>query len=410
MEAPLDIAFPIGYACRDCQHLKVIARLKPDVTVTRARSDLNRVARELIREYPKDYAPDSTISILRFSEDMTGDIRNTLLALFALVGVLLLVAVANVANLFVARATRRTKEIALRLSLGAGPARLFRQMLTESLLISSLGGAVGIGLTYVAEPRIVKYCGDIFPRVDELSVDGHVLLFAVASTLFTSLVFGLLPLLQIFDLSLQRALKSQSGGVETRSHLHLRRAIIIAESALAFVLVTCAGLLVKSFDRLMGVDPGFEASNLLFAYTYVPSSQELNAAQKLSFSSELLRRVQAISRVKTAAIGGTLPLNGFDRSILCIEGFPGCNDPGGPSADKYVVSNQYFSAMGIPLLQGRTFSSADSLQAVPVTIVSLMLQNVTGLGKMRSESESSLMVITSGERLSASRVMSDNMA
>ncbi len=151
---PVGYSLSDRYACRDCQHLKVIARLKPDVTVTRARSDLNRVARELIREYPKDYAPDSTISILRFSEDMTGDIRNTLLALFALVGVLLLVAVANVANLFVARATRRTKEIALRLSLGAGPARLFRQMLTESVLISSLGGAVGIGLTYVAEPSI----------------------------------------------------------------------------------------------------------------------------------------------------------------------------------------------------------------------------------------------------------------
>ena len=301
----LKVGSPLGYSLSDRVRLPRLPALESNRAAQARRHGYTSAKRfepscpgTHRGEYPKDYAPDSTISILRFSEDMTGDIRNTLLALFALVGVLLLVPAANVANLFVARATRRTKEIALRLSLGAGPARLFRQMLTESLLISSLGGAVGIGLTYVAEPRIVKYCGDIFPRVDELSVDGHVLLFAVASTLFTSLVFGLLPLLQIFDLSLQRALKSQSGGVETRSHLHLRRAIIIAESALAFVLVTCAGLLVKSFDRLMGVDPGFEASNLLFAYTYVPSSQELNAAQKLSFSSELLRRVQAIPRAK----------------------------------------------------------------------------------------------------------------
>ena len=370
---PLGYGLSDPYACRSCQHLRAIARLKTDITVTQARSDLNRVAHELIREYPKDYAPDSTVSIVPFSEDVIGNVRNTLLALFALVGILLLVSVANVANLFVARAARRTKEIAVRLSLGAGPARLLRQMLTESLLISSLGGAVGIGLTYLSVPKIALYCGNVFPRLDELSVDGHVLLFAVVSTLVTSLVFGFLPLFQIFDLSLQQNLKSQSASVETRGHLHLRRTIIIAECALAFVLVTCAGLLVKSFERLMGVDPGFDASKLLFAYTYLPSSQDLNTAQKLSFSSELLRGLQAVPGVKTAAIGGTLPLNGFDRSSLCIEGLPGCNDPGGPSADKYVVSEQYFSAMGIPLLHGRTFSSADTLRGMPVTIVSVTL-------------------------------------
>lgn len=301
---PLGYSVSDPYACRSCQHLRVIGRLQPHITLGQARSDLNRVARELIREYPKEYARDSATSIVPLSQDVIGAICNTLLVLFALVSVLLFVAVANVANLFLARATRRTTEIAARLSLGAGPARLFRQMLTKSLLISSLGGAVGIGLTYLAVPRVALYCGDVFPRLNELSVDGHVLLFAVSATPMTSFIFGLLPMVRIFDLSLQQALKNQSGTVETHAHLHLRRAIIIAECALAFVLVACAGLLVKSLDRLMEVNPGFDASNLLIAYTYLPSREDLSAAQKLSFSTELLRRIQVIPGVKTQRLAG----------------------------------------------------------------------------------------------------------
>jgi putative ABC transport system permease protein len=181
-------------------------------------------------------------------------------------------------------------------------------------------------------------------------------------------------MLRIFDFCLQQSLKNQSGTVSSRAQLRLHRVIITAECALAFVLVACAGLLVKSFDRLMAINPGFDASNLLIAYTYLPSTSEhLSAAQEISFSSELVNRIQAIPGVKTAAIGGTLPLDGFDRASLCIEGVPGCNGPGGPDADKYVVSEQYFAAMRIPLLRGRTFSSADSLQSMPVAIVSQTL-------------------------------------
>jgi putative ABC transport system permease protein len=364
------VAEPLNEKERASRHLRAIARLRPGVTLEQAQTEMNLIARQLTQEHPNDNA-NSGVHLVTLREDLIGRLRPALLMLFGAVAFVLLIACANVGNLLLARSTARHKEIAIRAALGAGRNRLIRQFLTESLMLALAGGALGIlgavwGTTLI-ETAAVKS----LPILDHIEIDRTVLFFTATVSVLTGVLFGIVPAWRAARPNLNETLSDggrQSGAASTRSPL--RSVLVVAEVALALVLLICAGLLIKTVVRLRSVDPGFKPDRLVTMNVWLPSAKYPKNADGIPFFNRMLERIQAIPGVEAAAVTSVLPVSAnFDRRTIEVEGQP--QKPGEyPDVDNYMVSPGYLRAMSIPLLRGRLLTVQDNENALLVVLVS----------------------------------------
>jgi putative ABC transport system permease protein len=357
-------------AARGAVYLGVVARLKAGVTLEQAQSDVDGIASRLAEQYP---AADTgfNVALVPAQERLVGKIKPALLVLLGAVACVLLIACANVANLLLARATVRRKEIAIRTAIGASRRRVVRQLLTESLLLSALGGATGLLLAMWGLDVLVAASPADLPRAAEIGLDKYVLAFAVCVTTLTGLVFGLAPALQASKTDLGEALKDGSrGGGDAAGRNRLRGLLVVSEVALSLVLLVGAGLLFQSFRRLLDVAPGFEPENVLAADITVSDTKYPENTARSAFYREALERIKALPGVEAAGVVDPLPLGGsFESYTFDIAGRPPFPPGDQPSSARRAASPDYFRAMGIPLLRGRAFGEQDKPNAQPVVII-----------------------------------------
>ena len=352
---------------RGARTLTGLGRLKPGVSIEQARADLNVIAAALAKQYPDYNTNYSQASVRPELDTLVGESRPPLLILLGAVGLVLLIACANIANLLLARTANRTHEMAIRAAMGAGRLRVIRQLLTESLLLAMLGGAAGVLLAEYGLQAVLPLGGQSIPRLAETQIDGWALAFSFLLALLTSILFGLAPALQAAKADLAGSLKEQSRGV-TREHDRIRGALVIAQVTLGLVLVSGAGLLMATFLRLESSDLGFRADHLLTFWFSLPGSQ-YNTAQQVDFYDQLLERVRALPGVRSAAGVWPLPLGGDNANVAFnIEERPAAQ-PNRPHARMAFATPGYFSTAGIPLLRGRFFTERDDAKAPRVLIV-----------------------------------------
>lgn len=353
-------------------YLSGVARLRDGTTMAQAKAELDTINARYAKEFASNAdAANHAIDLQSLQESLVGDLRRSLQVLLAAVGFVLLIACANVANLLLARATAREKELALRKALGASRGRLVAQLLSESCMLSFLGGALGVLLAYALMPalRSVKDAG--VPRLAEVRLDPAVLLFSLLLCLLTAVLFGLAPAMQAAGKQLHDALKeglrgSSAGGSRGR----FRAVLVAAEIAVALVLMTGSGLLIESFAALMRVNLGFATRNLLTFPIALPASRYAQPAQQAEFFRQALQRVKSLPAVDAAGFVSFLPLSGGYRlSYFCLEGQV-CQGLGkDPLIVFWQVSPGYLDTMATPLLQGRLFDDHDSAAGAPVMIV-----------------------------------------
>jgi putative ABC transport system permease protein len=362
---PLALPSPPEPWQRGTHSLCVFARLQPGVTVTRAQAGLNQIAANLQRLYPDD-DKQRGITAVPLGQHVVANVRTALFTLLAAVGMVFLMACANIANLLLTRAAVRQKEMSLRVALGAGRARIARQLLTESMVLVLAGGVLGSAIAFVSVPVLVRHLPADLPRTAEIAVDGRVLAFTSLVALITGIVFGLVPLFQTWRASASDALKQTGRGIAA-SQSRLRGALIVGQVALALVLLTGAGLMTKSLWALLRVSPGFQTGHILTARLSLPpqytNGYKYGTGQHRQISAlqrELLRRVRDIPGVESAAFASYLPLSGTESSwAFNIEGRP-AKPPGVFDVTNYrPVSAGYFETMGIPVRRGRGFDSTD---------------------------------------------------
>ncbi|HVG39302.1 MAG TPA: ABC transporter permease, partial [Pyrinomonadaceae bacterium] len=368
---PLALPDKSPYATRGNYWLSAIGRLKPGVSAAQAQADLDRIHRQLEQEVPDTIGWGARIVSLR--EATVGDVRKILLTLFAAVGFVLLIACANVANLLLARSAARQKEIAIRTALGAGRLRLVRQLFTESLLMGLFGGAGGLALAVWGIDALVGL-GPNFPRAGEIKIDQQVLIFTLLLTFVTSLLFGLVPALQISKSGLHEALKeSARGTVGSARRSRVRGALVIAEIALSMVLLVGAGLMLGSLYQLQRVDPGFKTENILTVQLSLPKTKYPNDKPELTanFFSQLAERVGATPGAKAVGYSTSLPFTESSwGKLLTIEGRPAPKSMEEMINVQYSQTNvDYYQTLGIPLLKGRLFARTDTAQTQPVALI-----------------------------------------
>lgn len=349
--------------------LDVIARLKPGVSLAQARADVSVIAHNLATQYPdtnKQYP--AAVAELEL-EHLTGDTRGAFRVLFAAVTLVLLIACVNVAGLLLARASRRRADLALRLALGAGRSRIMRLILVESVVHSLCGGVLGILFSAWILDVLLQYVPQNLPRLDQISVDGSVLAFATLISLLTGLLFGVLPAWRLSRLDPLVAIREGSRNVAgERSQHRLHNGLVIGETAIGLVLLVSSGLLIRSFIRVLEVDPGFDPKVVLTGDLTLPDKR-YTQPQKVQFYDLLLARVAALPGVRSVSAGWPLPLSGSDIGIsFQIEGHP--TAPGdAPAESLSVVTADYFRTMRIPILSGRAFTARDDSKAKPVIII-----------------------------------------
>lgn len=352
--------------------LEVLGRLKPGVTFDQAREEMKGIARGLERQYP-DMNAGWSVNVKPLREELIGDIRPTLFVLSAAVAFVLLIACTNVANLLLARAGSREKEIAVRTALGAGRGRILRQLLMESLILALGSGVVGLGLAYAGVWALTALNTGRVPRIDEVDMNWQVLLFTLGVSIATGLLFGFGPALAATKTQLNEALKSggRSAMASVRSR-RLRAALVISEVALSIVLLIGAGLMIHSFVELQNVDPGFRPAHVLTMRVSLPESR-YDGIKVAQFYTRLLERVRGLAGVESAAIARDVPLSGSgsaDPSLnFIIEHRPALASADQPRAKFRAVSAGYFATMGISLRRGRAFSASDTERAPAVAII-----------------------------------------
>ncbi|MDQ6827286.1 MAG: ABC transporter permease [Gemmatimonadota bacterium] len=355
---------------RGAHYLETIGRLKPSSSYAAAEGELVAIAKRLEQQYPESNAGRG----MRFrllSDQIVGSTRKPLYVLLGAVGFVLLIACANVANLFLVRAASRGSEIAIRTALGAGRTRLVRQLVTESMLLSLFGGAAGVGLAWWGTAALVRL-GPSIPRLSEVRIDGTVLAFTALITLATGFVFGLLPALQSSTPDLAGALRAGSRG--TRTHHGSRRvrsAIVVTEVALAVMLLAGAGLLIQSFVHLQAVDPGFRPENVATFSIELPDKKYPDEKTQRAFASQLEERMRHLAGVNSAAIIAGRPFGNWDASTnLLVTGRPPLPPGQRPITHLRAATADYFKTMGIPIVRGRSFTDADRAGSHHVAIIS----------------------------------------
>ena len=356
---------------RQSHNLLTIGRLKPEATWASARTEFDIISR--VRAQDSSKAESShLVNLIPLPAQVGRQQRTALYVLFGAVGLVLLIACANVANLLLALAAGRKREIALRLALGARRVHIIRQFLSESLLLSLSGGALGLLLAIWLSTGIQQLAANQIPRADLIAVDASVLLFTLLISIATGLVFGIAPSLQASQVDLNTALKENSRGTAGVGQQRLRNTLVVSEVALSLLLLAGAGLMIKSFWQLQQVNPGFDPNNLLSLEVTLPEAKYAEPARRSAFFSDALTRIAALPGVKAAELISSPPLSGRRNvSVFPIEGRPapkGIADA--PLADFRIISPDYFKTMGIELEQGRAFENADEANSQKVTIVS----------------------------------------
>jgi len=359
----------LAYPGRYARWMDVVGRLAPGSDLTAAREDFDRVARELEEEYPETNRAYTT-TVIPLDEAVVGETRATLLVLLGATVLLLLVACANVVNLLLSRMTDRGQEIALRTALGAGRMRLGRQLLTESLVLSAVGALVGIAVASVGIEVLVRLGPQNLPRLDEVQLNARVLLFSLAATAVTGVIFGLAPIARLMRTDVRGALQDGSRG-STGRRATGRSVLVVAQLAVAVMLVVGAGLLTRSFIRLLETEPGFDATGLLTLRVDLPSRAYSNLERVADFPSEIIARLESLPGVASVAATGTLPLQ---REVPFLGSFfvqdrPAPEQGEEPIAHYRQVSPGYLATMGIDLVSGRDFDPLDDREATGVALV-----------------------------------------
>ncbi|HTQ60272.1 MAG TPA: ABC transporter permease [Candidatus Solibacter sp.] len=365
---PLAYDATLPYACRDCRHLRAFARLKDGISKTQAEAEMNQISANLFREYPTEYSASGVI-LTPLKDYLVGDVQTALWILLGSVGFVLLIACANVANLLMAWAARRQREVALRAALGARRTRMVRQFVTESLLLSLTGGGLGLFLAWGSVVFLHQLRLANLPRLQNVQIDATTFAFTFGVCLITGLAFGLLPAFRASKLDLNESLKESGKSTAGKERHRLRSMLVFADVALALLLLTGAGLMMKSFVRLLEVKPGFDPSHALTLTMSLwgPKSED---APAVAFYDQVLQRVRAIPGVKAVGIVSQLPLGGnLDMYGIHVEGKTLPNPEEDPSADRYSISPGYLRAMRIPLLSGREFEARDVAASPKVVLV-----------------------------------------
>ncbi len=365
--APLQL--DVAKEPRDNRSYNVVGRLREGVTLEAAQAEMDAISSRLAASYVVTNAGWG-VDLDPLKEELVGKLKATLFMLLAGVGLLLLIACANVANLLLARASGRRREVALRLALGASRSRVARQMLTESVLLSLAGGALGAALSVWLTDLLVALAPADTPRLAEASADWRVLLFAAGASVLTGVVFGLAPALQASRYDLNEALKEGGRGVHG-GRSRARSALVVAEVALSLLLLVGAGLLVKSFARLQAVNPGFEPENVITMRVSLPGARYREPARKAEFYAALMERVKGIPGVESAGATISLPLGGSSYSVgrsFLREGRPETPEES-ENASYAVITPDYFRAMRIPLRGGRVFDERDNAESAKVVVI-----------------------------------------
>ncbi len=353
---------------RGAHYLDVIGRLKPNVSAAQAQAEMSTIFTALGKEYPNESAHRG-VRIVPERDQLVGDVRPALLVLLGAVGCVLLIACANVANLMLARATTRQKEVAVRSALGASRGRVFRQLLTESVALSVLGSTAGLLLAVWGTNFLLRLIPEDVPRLTEVRLDGLVLAFTVVLSLLTGLLFGLAPAVQASKTTLTESLKE--GGRGSTEGLHrnrVRSILVVTEFAAALVLLVGAGLLAQSFLRLEHVDPGFDPHHVLTFALSLPAAR-YSGARQVDFFQQVVAQVSRLPGVRSASAGGPLPLSRDEIDArFDIEG-RSVPESERPRTGYTWVEPGYFRTLGIPLLKGRDLTAADTLKSTPVVII-----------------------------------------
>jgi putative ABC transport system permease protein len=367
----LPISFGGGFDNRRGHFLRVMARLKPGVTHEQAQANMDYIAGALAAQYP-DANKDRGIRLVPLQEQIVGDYKLALVVLLGAVALVLLIASANVANMLLARAGSRRREIAIRIALGAGRFRLIRQLLTESLLLSIFGGAIGLLLALYGVYLLVTFGPADLPRAQEIAVDGGVLVFTLAVSLLTGVIFGLAPALQASRPDLNEALKDNGrSATGSAGHRRARSLLVVSEIALSLVLLVGAGLLMRSFLKLRAVDAGFNPQNSLVGRISLSGSKYEADASVIAFYDQFLDKIKSLPGVQSAAIRSYTPIaadEGYANKRIKVEGR--LVDPANrPLAFYNCVSPDLFHTMGIPMVKGRPFDNEDVKEARKVIII-----------------------------------------
>jgi putative ABC transport system permease protein len=369
--APLGYDLSLPEACRSCQHLRAVARLRDGVSVEQARAEMKAVAARLAGELPDDYPPDSSVAVMPLRESWYRGVRSALWLLLGATGLVLLISCVNVSNLLLTRIARKRSELALRSALGATRSRLLRQLLTESTLLSVLGALAGICAAWWGTALLVSRAPANVPRLNEIHFDYPILVFTLSLSIAVGITTGLIPALQASLVNHGEALEQMSRRSTLGASRGRARSLLVAsEICLALVLTISAGLLLKSLARAVNVNPGFNPANVYGVNLALQGARYQDDSAAVRFEREALDRIRSIPGVEAAAIVSTLPCGGdFDQRGFNIRDrrIP---DPQVPSVDAYYVSPDYSRVMNIRILRGRGFTEADLASTSPVALIS----------------------------------------
>ena len=364
---------PDTVADRDARASQAFGRMKPGVSIDDVEADFATITDELSSKYPESYPNDRGLGVesVPLREELTHGARPTFVLLLATAGMVLLIASANVANLLLARAMRREREMAIRVAMGAGRARLLRQMTVESLMLTLAGGGLGLILAINGLDLLVSFADRFTPRAVGIAIDGWVLAFALGVSVLIGLIFGLLPALPVGRSPAESLREGFSDASASVGKQFARNGLVVAQVAISFVLLISAGLMVRSLIQLNRVDPGFDPENVLTMRIDLNFSKYTHYEENIGFFSSLLDRLQEHPDVTTAAVSGTFPLNEISPGSeqFMIEGPAVADMPDRFWADFIAVSPDYFRTVGVPVISGRAFTGDDLDQSPPVVIV-----------------------------------------
>lgn len=355
-------------ATRDTNFIDVVARMKPGVSLEQAQANMTAIAQSQTQRYAETNVGIG-VKVASLQEHMVGDVRPMLIVLLGAVAFVLLIACANVANLLLARATARSREMAIRGALGASRSRVVRLLLTESVLLAIVGGALGLLLAIWSLDLLVSLKPANLPRLAEINVNRTVFLFTAAVSVLTGILFGLAPAWQVSKTDLNEGLKESGRGSDAPRRHRMRALLVISEVALSFVLLIGAGLMIRSFSRLLAVDPGFKTDHVLTAFISLPVAKYPKREEQVTFFDRLLERLRNVPGVSAAGVVTDIPLYGGSSTGFDVDGRPAALPGQRAMTDYRMISPDYFAAMGMRIMKGRAFSPRDTQDAPGVVII-----------------------------------------
>jgi putative ABC transport system permease protein len=353
-------------------YLSIIARLRSGISIAEANDELALLNQRYREQNPAapDASPATVMTAKGMRDEVVGDVRPKVMILSGAVALVLLIACANVASLLLSRALSRKREIATRLAIGASRCAIVRQLLTESITLALMSGAVGVGIGWAATRALANWGASQVPQGFSVNLDARVLLFTLAVSLLAGISFGIFPAVQLASADLNSTLRAEGRAASSgRSGSKMRALLVVSQIALSLVLLIAAGLLLRSFNRLLHVDPGFEAHNLLTMNVSLSTTKYSKPDQQIAFFDDVLRRVSSQPGIRSSAISATMPLTFKRITPVLPEGQPDVPLAQRPFVDIEAISPRWFETMRVPLRSGRTFTDDDNAKAPPVVVV-----------------------------------------